>query len=299
MPLERERIMVLNNTVERGSRLLLIDDSPADLRLLVQLLRQENFNLMVALNGKQGYDRAVADPPPDAILLDASMPRLDGYATCRMLKENPRTAHIPVLFVTASVTLDERLKGFGAGAVDYVTKPYNPEDVLARIRVQLQRRQEPQEPDAGSQISLPGVANPDSASGPRLGARSLPISNEHAIVNATTQYLSEHLCDAPSQKLLARLIGVNEKRLTHAFRMLLGKTVHDFLRDQRMDKARALLQDRSLTVAEIADQLGFSSAANFASAFRRELGCSPVAFRKGVVGVNGMRCGAAQARRDD
>jgi DNA-binding response OmpR family regulator len=290
--------MVMTNTVERGGRLLLIDDSPADLRLLVQLLKQENFKLMVALNGKQGYERAMADPAPDAILLDASMPWLDGYATCRMLKENARTANIPVLFVTASVTLDERLRGFGAGAVDYVTKPYNPEDVLARIRVQLQRPR-PHTPHAGSQISVAGMACPDGPSASSLAPRSLSTSNEVAIVNATTQYLSEHLCDAPSQKLLARLIGVNEKRLTNAFRTLLGKTVHDFLRDQRMDRARALLQDRSLTVAEIADQLGFSSAANFASAFRRELGCSPVAFRKGVVASTGIHFRVEQGRRDD
>jgi len=218
--------------------------------------------------------------------MDVSMPGMDGYATCRMLKENPRTAHIPIIFVTASATLNERLRGFDVGAVDYVVKPYNPEEVLARIRVQLLRRVQSSSSAALMRASCQDsqeAAPRDSCSSPTMPRlRMQPMSNEEAIVNTTAQYLSDHLSDAPSQKRLAQLIGINEKRLTHAFRTLLGKTVHDYLRDQRMEQARILLQDRTLSVAEIADQLGFSSPANFASAFRRQLGCSPVAFRKHI-----------------
>lgn len=272
--------MTDSRALKEDVRLLLVDDSPVDLRLLVQQLKHENFKLMVALDGRQAYERATMQPPPDVILMDVSMPRVDGYTACRLLKANPRTAHIPVIFITASGSLDERLKGFDAGAADYVLKPYNPEEVLARVRVQLQvsRRANAKR---GVNIS-DGISSPSPAAGSATGipAALCAISNEQAIVNTTTQYLSDHLSDAPSQKRLARLIGVNEKRLMNAFRTLLGKTIHDYLRDQRMEKARALLQDRSLTVAEIADQLGFSSPANFASAFRRQLGCSPNAFRR-------------------
>ncbi|OZI62083.1 response regulator transcription factor [Bordetella genomosp. 11] len=275
--------MTSSHAFKQGARLLLVDDSPADLRLLVQLLNHENFKLLVALDGRQAYERATTQPAPDVILMDVSMPRVDGYATCRLLKGDPRTAHIPVIFVTASSGLDERLKGFDAGAADYVLKPYNPEEVLARVRVQLQIAQRAATPHAEVAAARDLSTQPIYGAGvaqPRFAA----ISNEQAIVNTTTQYLVDHLSDAPSQKDLARLIGVNEKRLTHAFRSLLGKTIHDYLRDQRMEKARALLQDGSLTVAEIADQLGFSSPANFASAFRRQLGCSPVAFRRHLSG---------------
>lgn len=276
--------MTSSHTSKQGVRLLLVDDSPADLRLLVQLLNHENFKLMVALDGRQAYERATTQSPPDVILMDVSMPRVDGYATCRLLKGNPRTAHIPVIFVTASAGLHERLKGFDAGAADYVLKPYNPEEVLARVRVHLQiaqRATAQRAPDEvkhePSPVLMPGASITQQL---HLGS----ISHEQAIVNTTTQYLADHLSDAPSQKRLARLIGVNEKRLTNAFRTLLGKTIHDYLRDQRMERARTLLQDNSLTVAEIADQLGFSSPANFASAFRRQLGCSPVAFRRHLAG---------------
>jgi DNA-binding response OmpR family regulator len=281
--------MSSSHALKQGARLLLVDDSPADLRLLVQLLNQENFKLMVALDGKQAYERAMAQPAPDAILLDVSMPRMDGYATCRLLKGNPSTAHIPVIFVTASAGLDERLKGFNAGAADYVLKPYNPEEVLARVRVQLQIAERTGTRKPAQSIALDLLQTPPIAAALWPKSSSGSLSNEQAIVNTTTQYLSDHLSDAPSQKHLARLIGVNEKRLTNAFRTLLGKTIHDYLRDQRMERARTLLQDCSLTVAEIADQLGFSSPANFASAFRRQLGCSPVAFRRRVVGPTASR----------
>ncbi|WP_427183918.1 response regulator [Bordetella bronchialis] len=280
--------MTSSQATKQAARLLLVDDSPADLRLLVQLLNQEGFKLLVALDGKQAYERAMVQPLPDVILMDISMPKADGYTTCRLLKANPRTAHIPVIFVTASAGLDERLKGFDVGGADYVLKPYNPEEVLARVRVQLQMKRRA----AASQLSPPAMQE-TATSGAHASTDTKPhtaaISNDQAIVNTTTQYLTDHLSDAPSQKHLARLIGVNEKRLTHAFRTLLGKTIHDYLRDQRMERARTLLQDYSLTIAEIADQLGFSSPANFASAFRRQLGCSPVAFRRRFAGLPVVR----------
>jgi DNA-binding response OmpR family regulator len=262
------------------NRVLLVDDSPADLRLLVQLLSQENFKVLVALHGRQAIERALAVPGPDLIVMDVSMPGLDGYATCRLLKADPSTAHIPIIFVTAASALDERLKGFQAGGVDYVLKPYDPAEVLARVRVHLNRlsrgdanvHQSSAASDSSSPIRTLGQL--DAAS------RVTPFTNDQAIVNTTTRYLHEHLADAPPQKHLAKLMGVNEKRLTYAFRTLLGKTVHDFLRDERMDRAQTLLRDDRLSVAEISDRLGFSSPANFASAFRRQVGCSPLMFRR-------------------
>nr|WP_255702030.1 DNA-binding response regulator [Bordetella sp. LUAb4] len=269
--------------------ILLVDDSPADLKLLVQELDKEAYRLTVAMNGRQGYARAQALPRPDLILLDVCMPQMDGYATCTLLKDNPETAHIPIIFVTASGRLDERLKGFRSGAADYVLKPYNPAEVLARIRVHLHKpagaagEDEPLTEQAETQAETPVSLRPATGLTPDMDIRLPPLTadpTDETIVAMTRRYLNERLANPPSLKLLARLMGVHERKLTQAFRVSLGKSVKDYLRDERMNSAQRLLHLRQLSISEIAESLGFSSPANFAAAFRRYVGCSPVIFRK-------------------
>ncbi|WP_454688933.1 response regulator transcription factor [Achromobacter aloeverae] len=273
---------------ENSAHILLVDDSPADLKLLVQELDKEAYRLTVAMNGRQGYARAQALPRPDLILLDVCMPQMDGYATCALLKENPQTAHIPIIFVTASTHLDERLKGFQSGAADYVLKPYNPVEVLARIRVHLSRpagAARGERPVDDHSETARHLAFPSPACGfmPDMDIQ-LPaaMSNptDQAIVAMTRRYLDERLANPPSLKSLARQMGVHERRLTQAFRVSLGKSVKDYLRDERMHSAQKLLRLGKLSISEIAEMLGFSSPANFAAAFRRQVGCSPVNFRQ-------------------
>ncbi|WP_197424885.1 DNA-binding response regulator [Bordetella sp. N] len=271
---------------DNSPHILLVDDSPADLKLLVQELDKEAYRLTVAMNGRQGYARAQALPRPDLILLDVCMPQLDGYATCTLLKENPDTAHIPIIFVTASGRLDERLKGFSSGAADYVLKPYNPVEVLARIRVHLSKPAGGEaQPDAAStEVSDPRPA-PSASDGPtpdmdiRLPLVTSSLTDQ-TIVAMTRRYLDERLANPPSLKLLARQMGVHERRLTQAFRVSLGKSVKDYLRDERMHSAQRLLHHKQMSISEIAETLGFSSPANFASAFRRHVGCTPAIFRQ-------------------
>ncbi len=268
--------------------ILLVDDSPADLKLLVQELDKEAYKLTVALNGRQAYARAQSLPRPDLILLDVCMPQMDGYATCVQLKENPRTAHIPIIFVTASSGLDERLKGFRAGAADYVLKPYDPVEVLARIRVHLSRAVETTAGDEAQDewdAAREPASTPAAAGGPNANLeiqlpRGVNSPTDQTIVLMARRYLSERLSDPPSLKQMARQMGVHERRLTQAFRMAIGKSVKDYLRDERMCSAQKLLHQRQHSVAEIAEMLGFSSPANFAAAFRRHAGCSPLLFRQ-------------------
>ncbi len=133
--------MTSSHGLKQGARLLLVDDSPADLRLLVQLLNHENFKLMVALDGRQAYERATTQPPPDVILMDVSMPRVDGYATCRLLKESAHCAHSGDLRHGLCPAWRRDSRDSIPRAADYVLKPYNPEEVLARVRVQLHKAQ--------------------------------------------------------------------------------------------------------------------------------------------------------------
>lgn len=118
------------------ARILVVDDVPSNIAMLAELLRAEH-TVQVATFGDQALLLATADVPPDLVLLDVNMPGMDGFEVCSKLKEYDETRQIPVIFVTA---MDEEVneeKGFKLGAVDYITKPFKPALVQARVRLHL------------------------------------------------------------------------------------------------------------------------------------------------------------------
>ncbi|MCM1984950.1 response regulator [Lyngbya confervoides] len=118
---------------------LIVDDNPTNLAVLSQVLKGKGYKVRVAIDGESAVAQAHADPP-DLILLDIQMPGIDGFETCKQLKASPMTSEIPVIFITAATTVDSKVKGLSLGAVDYVTKPFQHEEVLARVKVHLQLR---------------------------------------------------------------------------------------------------------------------------------------------------------------
>jgi putative two-component system response regulator len=115
---------------------LIVDDTPENLTVMNALLK-DDYRTKVAHNGERALKVAQSDPRPDLILLDIMMPGMDGYEVCRQLKADPKTAGIPVVFLTAKVEVEDEQKGFDVGAVDYITKPISPPIVLARVKTQL------------------------------------------------------------------------------------------------------------------------------------------------------------------
>jgi PAS domain S-box-containing protein len=119
---------------------LIVDDSPDDIALISELLK-DSYKIKIAGNGKRALKVAQTGAPPDMILLDIMMPIMDGYETCRHLKETPETLNIPVIFLTSKTELVDELKGFALGAVDYITKPISPPILLARVQTHLKLKQ--------------------------------------------------------------------------------------------------------------------------------------------------------------
>lgn len=116
--------------------ILVVDDTPSNLDILREILSPE-FRVRLCTNGQQAITLAKKSPP-DLMLLDIMMPEMDGYEVCQKLKQDPQTADIPVIFVTAMSEMQDEKRGFEVGAVDYITKPINhPEIILARIRTHL------------------------------------------------------------------------------------------------------------------------------------------------------------------
>lgn len=116
--------------------ILVVDDTPANLTLLAKILTESGYAVRVAPNGKLALQSACAQPP-DLALLDIRMSEMDGYTVCKALKSNPQTADIPVIFLSALTSSQDKLLCFEAGAVDYIAKPFDAPEVLARVATHL------------------------------------------------------------------------------------------------------------------------------------------------------------------
>lgn len=121
---------------------LVVDDQPANLKVLLDFLKNEDFQLYVADSGKRALS-TLDNIQPDLILLDVMMPDMDGFETCRQIKSKECSTDIPVIFMTALDSVEDKLAGFEAGGVDYITKPFQQVEVLARVNthIALRRRE--------------------------------------------------------------------------------------------------------------------------------------------------------------
>jgi two-component system sensor histidine kinase ChiS len=121
------------------SGVLIVDDTPANLQLLARMLTEHGYKVRSAPNGKLAL-MGVRAAPPDLILLDINMPDLDGYQVCQQLKADPLLCGIPIIFISALDQIDDKVKAFTVGGVDYITKPFQMEEVLARVQTHLTLR---------------------------------------------------------------------------------------------------------------------------------------------------------------
>jgi sigma-B regulation protein RsbU (phosphoserine phosphatase) len=126
----------MSDMSEKPPTILIIDDVPLNVALLEVILLSAGYRILKAFSGMEGRHLALKDKPA-LILLDVMMPQEDGVMTCRILKADPRTADIPVIFITALDGVADRVSGFGNGAVDYITKPFERTEVLAKTALHI------------------------------------------------------------------------------------------------------------------------------------------------------------------
>lgn len=245
-----------------AAHILIIEDRPDEIRLLLDTLRNEQFHISISFEGVQGYGRAVAQQP-DLILLDVNLGQTDGFAVCRLLKADPATSHIPLIFVTSAVSLADRLAGLSAGAIDYIQKPFESAEVLARMKIHLKVPTSP--------IHLNEPPEPEQAHSE---------NSDQFLVKAAATYVTAHLARMPTLPAIARSFGTHEKRLNKAFRFEKGVSIFEFARQQRLVLARKLLTQTPMTMADIAEETGFSSPANFSTGFKAVMALSPTQYRQ-------------------
>lgn len=241
--------------------ILIVDDRPEELQAVVQLLRSESLRVNIATDARQGLHRAQA-LTPDLILLDVRMPDMDGFAACRLLRESPSTRDVPVIFLSFAGAEEERLEGLRHGGVDYILKPCLPTEVLARVRIHLRLGPRMQELDDFA---------PDTF-----------LSPEEVILRAAMRLIGANLAALPSLAEIAHKVGTHDKKLSAIFRRHLGTTVFAWIREEKLRRSRELLAASRMSVQDVAGQVGFRSAANFATAFRVRMGVTPSQYRSHV-----------------
>jgi DNA-binding response OmpR family regulator len=240
-------------------KILIVDDSAFEQRMLVDLLSELPYRVGVAFNGEQGYQLALSTRP-DLILLDVRMPSMDGYTCCRLLKANPATRDIPIIFLSGTDAVEDRIMGLSIGGVDFISKPFTPGELAARIHVHLNLMQRHDSPPPAVPEAPP--ADPDTV-----------------IVTAAQRLIADNLASLPSLAEIACRVGTYREKLNHLFRTHTGMTVFAFIRETRIQRGLQLLRDTDMDVQDIALLIGFNNAGNFATAFRERTGRTPSAFR--------------------
>lgn len=237
--------------------ILLIDDRLEDQTPLIRMLLSAGMRVSQATSAQQGYHKAVA-LKPDLVVLDLHMPKMSGFSICRLLQEDPSLKNKPIIFLSSESSVEARIKGLTLGGVDFVVKPYNAAEVLARIQVHLR---------------LSRVTDDDPSV-------SHAHSEEEALIQAATRILVENLSNPPALPELAAALGTHQKRLLKIFRAHQNTTVVGYIRKLRIEKAKALLAKHAISIEDIAAELGFSTPANFATSFKNSEGLTPREFRQ-------------------
>lgn len=260
--LEASRVSQMTLDIQPVPQLLIVDDDAATVRLLVELLRGRGFSLRVTLDAREGH-RMALENQPDLILLDVAMPHLDGHRLCRILQDDPRTADIPVLFLSGMDRQVDKLGGFDVGGSDYITKPYHVDELVARLQVHVRRR--------GRRHAMPAIKESEP--------EPMALSRGERAVAMAVELLRADLAAPPSLVELARRVGSNERSLSELFRIRFGMPVFAWLREERLRRACHLLLSTEWEVGVIATEVGYTNAA-FAYAFRERYGVTPSAYRR-------------------
>ncbi|TFZ66898.1 helix-turn-helix domain-containing protein [Hymenobacter sp. UV11] len=251
-------------TAAATATVLLIEDNDEVRNFLVEKL-QPHFQVSTAADGATGL-RLATEAIPDVIVCDVTLPELSGLQVAVRLKGDWRTSHIPLVLLTAQSAPEQQVAGVQAGADLYLTKPFNPTFLLESLRTLLRNREQQRE-HFRRELSV------DTATVAPQRVDQKFLADLTAIIEANLDQPGLSVDD------IARSLGVSQMQLYRKVKALLGTGVTDYLQTIRLTKARLLLLQEGVTVAEVAYQTGFSSPSYFSTAFKAKYQVSPSEFR--------------------
>ena len=246
---------------------LLVEDNPDVVEYLSACLK-EHYYLEFAYNGQAGIDMALENVP-DIIVSDVMMPYKDGFEVLENLKNDERTSHIPIILLTAKADIQSRLTGLRKGADAYLSKPFHQEELLATLENLLESRRKLQAKYQQNVLSstAPAVLEPDQEDSFLLKVRAVVEKN-----------LSDADFEMPQ---LERALVMSRSQIFRKIKALTGKSPSLFIRSIRLHHGKQMLLSTTLTVSEIAYEVGFTSLNYFSDAFFEEFGERPMKARGG------------------
>ena len=258
---------------EDAPTVLIVDDN-ADIRTYLRSILQGKYRVLEAEDGKSGLDLA-REHVPDLIVSDVMMPVMNGLEFCQQVKKDGISSHIPVILLTARALEKHQIEGYESGADAYITKPFSPELLLARIDNLLQSRHQLKD-----LWGMKPAAETVTATSPEATVvATTPI--EDAFISQFKKIVEERLADSDlSVEDLAADMGLSRVQLYRKVKALTGSSPVDLLRKARLVQAHKLLQESTLSVSEIAYQVGFASPSYFTKCYKDEFGTVPGEVRK-------------------
>jgi len=253
--------------IENNSKpLLLFVEDQIEVRDYVLGLLKQEYNVLPAENGKAGFDVAI-NSLPDLIISDVMMPVMDGIELCKKLKTDWKTSHIPVILLTAKATHQSKLEGLEFGADDYLTKPFDFEELSIRIKNLITQRKHLKE-KFSKEISL--------------NAESFTTNNlDKDFIEKINKIIETHLQDENfTSENLAQELFVSRSQLNRKLSAVIGKGPGEFIRIYKLKRAAQMILENKLSITQIALEVGFSSPAQFTRAFQKHYNCSPSEFKQ-------------------
>lgn len=243
---------------------LVIDDNDDFRYYLVENLRHE-YNVLEAEDGEAGFEKACKHIP-DLIISDVMMPKKDGLQLCEMLKAQDKTASIPVVLLTASVSEQDKIKGLELGIDVFLTKPFNLEVLKAQIANLLKKQEVKKETEKREE---PIVAKVEHS------------SQDEKLLNKVITVMDQHLSESTfGVEQLSKEIGISTVYLNKKISAMTGKTTSEYVRSLRIKKGAALLSKTQMSIAEIAYEVGYTEPKYFSKYFKEEYGMLPSEYRK-------------------
>ena len=245
--------------------MLIVEDNPDVANLIASVFR-EDFHIVIASDGKEGTEKAF-EILPQLIISDIMMPETDGIELCRILKNDKRTAHIPVILLTAKYGDENKIAGIKTGADDYITKPFNIEILKEKAKNLIKLKQ-----------NIRAFYRKYDA----LNVKNTKIKGiEESFLNRIEEVLKDRLTQTDfNVENFAKAVGVSRMQLHRRIKEITGMTASEFIRTQRLKLAAFLLQQSDTDIAQVGYTVGFNSPSYFNKCFKEMYQCTPKEYVK-------------------